>query len=143
MSRVAHLMTPAPLTVATTATAADAGRTMASRHLRHLPVVDADGRLVGILSDRDLRGPLIGGHDSKPAVTADTPVTALMTPAPITAGPDDDVGTVARVIVEHRVSALPVIDADRRLVGILSVVDVLRRLADEADEDARAVAMIE
>ncbi len=143
MSRVAHIMTPGPITIASTATAAEAGQVMAARHLRHLPVVDAGGRLVGILSDRDLRGPMVGGHDPKPPPAADARVTALMTPAPVTAGPDDDLGAVARVIVERRIGAGPSVDGDGVLVGIISFVDVLRRLAEEAEADARAVAMIE
>ena len=143
MTRVAHIMTPAPITIASTATAAAAGELMVARHLRHLPVVDAGGKLVGILSDRDLRGPMVGGHDPKPAPAADAAVTALMTTAPITAGPDDDLGAVARVIVERRFGAVPIVDAAGVLVGIISFVDVLRRLAEEAEADARAVAMIE
>ena len=60
MSRVAHIMTPAPATISASATAADAAALMQRMGLRHLPVVDDGGRLVGILSDRDLRGPMIG-----------------------------------------------------------------------------------
>jgi CBS domain-containing protein len=70
-------------------------------------------------------------------------VTALMTTTTLTAAPDDDLGAVARVIVERRIGAVPIVDGAGVLVGILSVVDVLRRLADEADADARAVAMID
>jgi len=66
-----------------------------------------------------------------------------MTTAPVTAGPDDDLGAVARVIVERRFGAVPIVDAAGVLVGIVSFVDVLRRLAEEAEADARAVAMID
>jgi CBS domain-containing protein len=139
MSRVAHIMTPEPATIRATATAGEAAREMQRLRLRHLPVVDDSGRLVGILSDRDLRGPMVGGEGVVP--TATTHVATLMTREVVTAGPDDQLGAVARKIVERRVGALPIIDAAGIPVGILSYVDVLERLADEADEDARSIAL--
>ncbi len=143
MSRIAHIMTSDPTTILTTATAADAAQAMKTQGLRHLPVTDPTGRLVGILSDRDLRGPMVGDATGAPAPSAGALIATIMTPAPITAGPDDDIGAVAGKIVAHRIGAVPVIDAHGVLVGIVSFVDVLRRLAKEAELDARAVALID
>ncbi|MBK9035960.1 MAG: CBS domain-containing protein [Myxococcales bacterium] len=143
MTRIAHIMTPQPATILTTATAGAAAALMVARGLRHLPVVDPTGRLVGIVSDRDLRGPMIGNDAGAPAPALDAPVATIMTPAPVTANPDDELGVVARHIVDHRIGAVPIVDADGVPVGIVSFVDVLRRLAEEAELDARAVAMIE
>lgn len=144
MTRIAHLMTPQPAVITATATAASAGALMTAARLRHLPVVDQTGALIGILSDRDLRGPMVGaGSEGRPAPSPDATVGALMTREVASAGPDDDLGQVARIMVERRIGAVPIIDGERRPVGIVSFVDVLRRLADEADEDARAVDRIE
>lgn len=142
MTRVAHLMTLHPEVISTLATVGEAGRRMAAARLRHLPVVDHGGVLVGIISDRDLRGPMIGSDDPRPVPAADAPVESIMTREVVTARSDDEVGVAARAIVSHRVGAVPVIDSDGRLIGILSFVDVLRRLANEAELDARAVDRI-
>lgn len=144
MTRIAHLMTPDPAVVTSTTTAGEAGALMLASRLRHLPVVDQDGALVGILSDRDLRGPIVGGTDDAarpPAI--DAAVGALMTRDVAVHAPDDELGAVARTMVERRVGAIPIVDAARRPVGIVSFVDVLRRLAAEHEADARAVERIE
>ena len=143
MSRVAHIMTPSPATVRASASAAEASREMRRLGLRHLPVIDDGGRLVGILSDRDLRGPMVGAEDGKAAPAASAVVATLMTREVVTAGVDEEVGVVARRIIERRIGAVPVIDAAGAPVGILSYVDVLRRLADEAAQDAAAVAAMD
>lgn len=132
-------MSPQPATIRATATAAQATREMQRLGLRHLPVVDDTGRLVGILSDRDLRGPMVGSEHGVAAPTPSTAIATLMTVDVVTAQPEDQLGVVARRIVEHRIGAVPIVDASGVVVGILSYVDVLRRLADEAEEDARAI----
>lgn len=143
MSRASHLMTPSPATIRDTATAVEAAAEMQRLGLRHLPVVDAAGRLVGILSDRDLRGPMIGTAHDRPVLEPTTPVATLMTRDVVTAAPTDELGKVARRIIEHRIGAVPIVDAAGIPQGIISYVDVLRRLADEADADANAVELMD
>jgi acetoin utilization protein AcuB len=144
MSRVAHIMTPSPATIRVTATAGEAARELQRLSLRHLPVVDATGRLVGMVSDRDLRGPMVGSEPrDRPALTPATPLAELMTRDVVTAVADDELGAVARRIVERRIGAVPIVDAAGVPVGIVSYVDVLRRLADEAEQDARAVELMD
>jgi len=139
MSRVAHIMTSQPATIRATATAAEATREMQRLGLRHLPVVDETGRLVGILSDRDLRGPMVGSEPAGAAPTPSTVIATLMTADVVTALIDDELGVIARRIVDRRIGAVPIVDASGVPVGIISYIDVLRRLADEAEQDARAV----
>lgn len=142
MTRIAHIMTSGPETIGPGESIASAARRMMALGLRHLPVVDGDGTLVGIVSDRDLRGPL--PYDDAPPVPSPTEAVArVMSTEVLVARPDDDVGAVARGIVERRVGAVPIVGADGRLVGIVSYVDVLRRLAEEAEADARAVALMD
>ncbi|HET9992623.1 MAG TPA: CBS domain-containing protein [Kofleriaceae bacterium] len=143
MSRVSHLMTPSPATIRDTATAVEAAAAMQRLGLRHLPVVDAGGKLVGMLSDRDLRGPMIGTAHDRPALEPTTPVATLMTRDVVTATPSDELGQVARRIIEHRIGAVPIVDAAGIPQGIISYVDVLRRLADDADADAHAVELMD
>lgn len=142
MSRVEHMMTSDLATIPMGATAAEAAQTMHRLGLRHLPVVDAAGHLVGILSDRDLRGPMIGLAAETP-ITAATPIEHLMTRDLVTARIGDLIGDVARKIVEHRIGAVPIVDSANTPVGILSYVDVLRRLADDAARDAQAIELMD
>lgn len=142
MSRVEHVMTSDLATIPVSATAGQAAQTMHRLGLRHLPIVDDAGRLVGILSDRDLRGPMIGIAAER-EVTPTTPIDRLMTRDVVTASPGDLVGDVARKIVEHRIGAVPIVDAANVPVGILSYVDVLRRLADNAAHDRRAIELMD
>ncbi len=145
MTPIAHLMTPEPVTIRSIALVAEASRLMVTRGLRHLPVVDDEGRLVGIVSDRDLRGPLIGDdrptRPSRPAPTAS--IGGLMTRDVQTARPEESLGAVARRIVDRRVGAMPIVDESGRLVGIVSYMDVLRRLAEDAEHDARAIELMD
>jgi acetoin utilization protein AcuB len=134
-------MTADPATILATTTVGEAAHLMTTRGLRHLPVVDGLGRLIGMVSDRDLRGSLAGATSSVPSPSAE--VASVMAREVITAQPGDELGTLARVIVERRIGAVPVVDADGRLQGIASYVDVLRRLADDAEADAQAVAKME
>ena len=135
-------MTSDLATIPMGATAAEAAQTMHRLGLRHLPVVDAAGHLVGILSDRDLRGPMIGLAAETP-ITAATPIEHLMTRDLVTARVGDLLGDVARKIVEHRIGAVPIVDSANTPVGILSYVDVLRRLADDAARDAQAIELMD
>jgi CBS domain-containing protein len=134
-------MTSKPATIRLEATAVDAAREMQRLGLRHLPVVDGTGRLVGMLSDRDLRGPLVGTGGA--ALEPTTRIDQLVTRDVVTATPEEDLGSVARKIVEHRIGAVPIVDAGGVPLGILSYVDVLRRLAEEAEQDARAVELMD
>lgn len=105
--------------------------------IRHLPVVDARGTLVGIVTDRDLRHYLF-----RPRVLRDVgavPVARLLdrvevreimsTPV-VTVGPDEPLETAARLMLEDKVGSVPVV-ADGYVVGILTETDLLRRIVGE------------
>jgi acetoin utilization protein AcuB len=126
------LMTKDPLTLTEQATLEDAAELMRERDIRHVPIVDRAGALVGIVSDRDLGsldlGRLIGdaGVEGVRAHLA-TPVVKVMTPEVITVGPEDGLDEVVDLMLESRVGAVPVVEEhSRRVVGIVSYVDVLR-----------------
>ena len=87
------------------------------KHVRHLPVVQ-DGRLMGIVTDRDLRGAL----GSQRPVTM--PVETVMSPEALVVPPDALLSHAAELMHTYKFGALPVVD-DRRLVGILSVTNLL------------------
>lgn len=88
-------------------------------------VVDESGRLLGVLSLRDLV-----------LAPFDAPIHRLMNPEPVTLPPEMDVEEVARIFDKYNFLALPVIDQDRRLLGVVTVDDVIDVMREEATQDA-------
>lgn len=125
---VRNRMTRDPLVVSPDQPLADALRLTRARRIRHLPVVDG-GVLVGIVSDRDVRlampSPLTEPDAERVAFLDRTPVRAVMQGEPVTIGPYDTVEDAAKEMRRRRIGAIPVVDAEGRLVGILSESDVL------------------
>ncbi len=101
--------------------------------MRHLPVLDDDGTLLGMLSDRDLRSYIpwdgqFGVPDLEAIEKRGDPVSAAMQSHPIYVRPDSDLREIIDLMVEWRVGAVPVLaQGDDSLVGIVSYVDVLKR----------------
>jgi acetoin utilization protein AcuB len=104
---------------------------MVDNDLRHVPVVDAGGRVVGIVSDRDVRtaigDPVEALHQELTEVD-ELQVGGVMTTDVVTVREDRQLSDVARQFVDERVGAIPVVDGRDRLVGIVTYVDVIRAL---------------
>jgi acetoin utilization protein AcuB len=100
-----------------------------TRKIRHLPVVDGHGRLVGIVTDRDLRQVVFDARiqdalgDASLALRALT-VREIMTWGVISVRADADLRAAVRLMRERKIGALPVVD-DGLVVGILTESDVL------------------
>lgn len=117
--RVDEVMSEDPVFVESTANAGEAIGKLLDRHVHHLPVLER-GVLIGIVSERDLRSV---GFD------VDTPVTGVMTTPVVSSTADADVADVADAMIEHHISAVPIVDPEsQKLVGIVSYVDVLKAL---------------
>jgi acetoin utilization protein AcuB len=129
MLRVRDAMTRDVVTVGSEESAARAWGLCRERNIRHLPVVEG-GRLVGIVSDRDLR------DLSPPRDTADQENTLgwvqirdMMSTGVVTAHPLDTIEHAAKVIYENRFNCLPVV-ADDEIVGIITSSDLVRTLVE-------------
>jgi len=103
-------------------------------HIRHVPVVDAQGELLGVISHRDLIRHLAApapGQTSTPAPNlvaakrATVQLADVMSPAVHVIGPDDSVQEAAARMRTERIGCLPVIRG-ARLVGIVTATDLLR-----------------
>jgi acetoin utilization protein AcuB len=103
---------------------------MRSLNVRHLPVVDATGRALGMLSDRDVRA-AIGDptYADRRLEVERLRVQDAMTAPPITVEPGRSCADVAREFVHLRASAVPVTDEHGVVIGILSYIDLLKVLA--------------
>jgi CBS-domain-containing membrane protein len=93
---------------------------------RFLPVVDADGRPVGVVTDGDIC--LIGTSDQRPL--RDIPVSEAMSRAVVTCRPEDSVDKVLETMKQWRIRHLPVVDGKGRLVGVVSLTDVILRIEE-------------
>ena len=107
-------------TTAPDATVYDAIDIMTSRNIGALPVLE-DERLGGIISERDyMCKVMLKGKSSR-----DTAVREIMTREVVTVGPDRSVSECMRIVTEHRIRHLPVVDGEE-LVGIVSIGDLVK-----------------
>jgi len=132
--RVRDRMTRPVTTIHSDALVSGAATLMRSRHIRHLPVVDRGRRLVGIVTDRDLRDAfpsvidVLRSETRSPRRTYTQPeevsVEMVMTANPLTLGPEDDLREAARVMRRQRIGAIPIVE-NHQLLGILTRSDLL------------------
>ena len=118
--RVLDLMTAPVITAAPTLSLPDAAHLMRSRGIRRLPVMDG-AALVGIVTDRDVREAMPSRVSSLSPWEATTRLAAVsvadvMRRSVLTTRPDADARDAAHTMLTHRVGALPVVDAQRRVV---------------------------
>jgi CBS domain-containing protein len=110
-----------------TESAQAAGSRMAARNVGTLLIVDAAGRPVGIVTDRDLALRVVGlGRDPNQVSVAE-----VMSPDPANVLEDSPIEQALERMRQHRVRRMPVVGRDGRLVGILSMDDVLELLIEE------------
>jgi acetoin utilization protein AcuB len=119
---VADRMTEEPTTVLGKATLGDALELCRTSGIQHLPVVES-GQLLGIVSDRDLRRAIGVGRKH------DLPLDEIVTRETQAVAPGASLSQAARVMVQRKISSLPVLERDE-LVGILTLRDVLAHCLD-------------
>ena len=130
--KVRDVMTGQPLTVALNTLVREAADLMKARGIRHLPVVDQTGRLLGILTDRDISHaalvPALAEYLSWDPRRLRAPrVRDVMTWTVVTIDPDATLVQAGLSMFQHRIGSLPVVE-NGRLVGILTDRDVLAAL---------------
>lgn len=147
MTYVHEIMSRHVITVSAAASCHDAVGVLARNRVRHLPVVDGDGRMCGIVTDRDLRHHLFEpevfraiGTEPVEQLLSKVPVSEVMS-SPVTsiaggAGLDE----AARVMRDAGVGSLPVVEQGR-IIGIVTETDLLRHIVG-ADACCADVATI-
>ncbi len=100
---------------------------MRALEIQHVPVV-REGKVVGILSDRDV---LLHAHKRHGRIEVrTTKVREAMVTNVAVCSPSTSIGSAVDLMIERRIHCLPVIDKDQRLVGIITTTDLLRLLRD-------------
>ena len=127
---VSRSMTRKVITVDHEAGILDAQELMAKNAIRHLPIIDKDQKLIGIVTDRDIRSALpyrfFDAPDSEREKICALKVKDIMTKDPISISPAYTIQDALLLIQNSKVGALPVVDDDHCLKGIISVRDLLR-----------------
>ncbi|HGX92110.1 MAG TPA: CBS domain-containing protein [Candidatus Tenderia sp.] len=124
----AQVMSAPVVVVSSDATVSEALALFRTEQIRHLPVVSPDGALAGMVSERDVLRHLGGVTDNYQRQMrhgSNEKVGVLMQSPVLTASADTDVRHIARLFVEQRVGALPIV-ADGELKGIIARSDVLK-----------------
>lgn len=117
------------ITITPDTTLPEAHRIMTHEEIRRLPVVDRDGKLVGIVTLGDIRA-----AEPSPATSlsiwemnyllSTLKVAKIMTPDPYTISVEATIAEAARKMLEHRISGLPVVDEDHHVVGVITESDI-------------------
>jgi acetoin utilization protein AcuB len=118
---VQEIMSSPVVTVDAEASLSSAYAVMRDRDIRHLPVV-REGRLVGVVTDRDLRLATSALHPHP--FSSDARVAEVMVADPVTTGPLEPVEEAARLMRARKIGSLPVVDGER-LAGIVTGPDLL------------------
>jgi len=124
--RVADLMTPKPMVATPDAPVAEVFGMMNERRIRHVPIVDDEGELQGLVSRWYLLGHSNRGGHAGNAAWGDATVGELMSETVDTVSADCCAAEAARHMLRTKRSSLPVVDAKRRVIGILTEADFLR-----------------
>jgi acetoin utilization protein AcuB len=131
---LSSIMRTAVISVKMDSKLGEATELCSSRRIRHLPVVNDQGKLVGLVTDRNLRSyisPRVGtiSENNADRETLDRRVHVIMIRNLVTGWSSMTLAQAAALMLDNRVGCLPVVDNERRLVGIVTTTDFLRVIA--------------
>lgn len=132
--RVHEVMTPRPVTLPLDAPLTEAARLMRDEDVGDVLVIQ-DGLLCGMLTDRDIVVRAVASGDADGRT-----VREVMSPAIKYCYADDDVQAIARNMASLEVRRLPVVDSDKRLVGIVSLANMVHSESSAGAVMAQGVA---
>jgi acetoin utilization protein AcuB len=129
MMRVESYMSNAPITIRDETVYWEAFDTMREKDLHHIPVVNEDNAVVGILTRRDLQ--IAAQHFKEVPVE----VSEVMHSPVVTISPGELLSEAAKQMIDNRIGGLPVLDTNDQMVGILTETDLLRALIDQLGKE--------
>ena len=119
--KVKDVMTGSPVYCTAKTNLGEAAALMWSRDCGILPVVDGERKVIGVVTDRDMFLAL-GTRDR---LAGDITVGEVAPAKPFSCASDDDIHTALTIMTRHKVRRLPVVNAEGRLEGVLSMDDVV------------------
>ena len=122
------------VTITPTASLADAVKLLNTHHIGAVIVTDPDGRVIGVLSERDI----VRALADRGRAALDLGVEQTMTRRVVTAVESDTVGDIMGRMTAGKFRHIPVVEADR-LVGVVSIGDVVKHRLEEIERDANAM----
>jgi acetoin utilization protein AcuB len=147
---ISEYMTSDPITISPAVFLPEARRMLNEFHIRHLPVVDSENRLIGIVSDRDLRSAYPSSVISREEKilafeqVEKTTVADMMTTTCSTLGPDATLDDALLIFDRDKVGGIPVVSEDNVVLGIFSLLDLTaayRKLFGVAEEGSILVGI--
>ena len=123
---IRDLMTSNPTTIEPDKTVVDAAKLMGDEDAGLIPIVEGQ-KLVGTITDRDIATRVVA--ESKDPQS--TKVRDVMTSRLVTVDPDQDLDEALRLMAQHQVRRLPVVEEDGKIVGIVAQADVAKHSSDE------------
>lgn len=129
---ISKVMTRNVVTIGEDADISQAQQRMSKHLIRHLPVVDENDRLIGIVTDRDIRSVLPSSQFAKEKCLEEynyvskSSIKDIMTRNPVTISPIDTIQDALILLHKKHFGALPVVVEQQKLIGIISVSDLLR-----------------
>jgi len=137
---VSEYMTADPVSVGENASILDAAELMKEKKVRRFPVL-RDGELIGIVTDRDLRSAApsqvisLDGQERQlmpelHSLLSDIKIKDIMSRDVVTVGPGQTIVAAAKLMLEHRVSGVPVTESGGGLLGIITETDIFKVLVD-------------
>jgi CBS domain-containing membrane protein len=132
--RVRDIMSAPVFAVSHVDTLKDVEKVMEWRHVRHVPVVDDQDELVGLITHRDLLQACVSSiaeisQREQDALLRAIPVAEIMRDAVLTVSPDENAREAAALMLDRKIGCLPVVE-ERKLVGILTEADFVRYLLE-------------
>jgi acetoin utilization protein AcuB len=130
---VSEWMSKEPITVTPETSLMQATKMMKENKIRRLPVVDENGKLVGIVTDRDIKAASPSQATTLEVhelyyLLSELKIKSIMTKNPVSILADDTVERAALLLTERRIGGLPVVDMTNKVVGVISDMDVFRVL---------------
>ncbi|MGD2272620.1 MAG: CBS and ACT domain-containing protein [Desulfobacterales bacterium] len=140
---VKNWMSKPVITIEAESSMQEAGRLLEKHHVRMLPVMNRD-KLVGILTDRDLKRASASDATSLEKhellyLLSEIEVRDIMTKNPICVTPDYTIEEIARILMEHKISGVPVVKTHGGIVGIVTQTDLCRVLINLTGVDRRGI----
>lgn len=121
--KIQSLMVSDPITITEETSIQEALALMKENSIRHLPVVDRKKKLTGWITLSDLKQGLI------PSMLGDVSLGDIVNRDPFTVSPDEDIEAAAKLVYQHKISGMPVINSGE-LVGVITETDLFRAFID-------------